>query len=306
MWQTTIAGPVSCYGIGLHMGVKTQVTFRPAPSNFGIKFIRTDIKDINNVIDALYSNVTETNLSTTISNNSGVYVSTIEHLMAAVWGSGIDNLIIEIDNKEVPIMDGSSKSFSFLLDFTGKKYLSQAKNQIKILKEIEVSHNDSYIHARPLNNKFNKKHLYTKIDLSIDFDNKVIGKQHLAFEMNNMNFVSQISNARTFGFIKDIDYLRKQGLAKGASLENAIAIDEKDRILNKEGLRFNDEFVRHKMLDLIGDLKLASSCVKNQIYSINDIIADIKASKTSHYLNNLFLRKLFDNPTNFTLEAASY
>jgi UDP-3-O-[3-hydroxymyristoyl] N-acetylglucosamine deacetylase len=283
--QRTIKAPVSCYGVGIHSGRNTQVTLRPAESNTGIIFIRTDITDRDNIINASYKNVFETTMSTAICNEAKVSVSTIEHLMAAIWGLKIDNLIIEIDGPEVPIMDGSSKAFVFMLLYSGCKVQKAPKHFIKLLKEIYVSDNGSEIMAAPCD--------HLNIESSIIFNNKVIGQQahHLS---QNTDFCSEIADARTFGFLKDLDYLQSRGLAKGASLDNAIGIDE-DNILNHDGLRYKNEFARHKLLDMLGDLMCAG----------NGILADIKAHKTSHNLNNQFLHKIFSDHNAYEIISAN-
>lgn len=274
--QLTIQNPISCFGIGVHSGNKTQVTLKPAHGNIGIVFIRTDISKLDNKITANYANVFDTSLSTSIRNNANVSVSTIEHLMAAIWGCGVDNLIIEIDGPEVPIMDGSSKPFVFMLECAGLKSLNVPKKYLKLLKEINVEDAGSEIFARPSDKMI--------IDLTIDFTSKVIGRQSHVFSSRN-NFKDEIANSRTFGFVNELDYLQSKGLAKGASLDNAIGIDE-DIILNHDGLRYKNEFVRHKMLDLLGDLYTAQS----------HLIAKIDGYKTGHNLNNQFLRKVFSDP----------
>lgn len=279
--QLTIQNPISCFGIGVHSGKETQVTLRPAKDNSGIIFVRTDVSMVDNKIIATYNNVAETTLSTSLKNNANVAVSTIEHLMAAIWGCGIDNLIVEIDGAEVPIMDGSSKTFVFMLECSGIKPLRSPKKQLKLLKEIKVEDNGTEIFACPAD--------YLKIDLTIDFTSKVIGRQNFIFSKDN-NFKNEIADSRTFGFLHELDYLQSKGLAKGASLDNAIGID-KDVILNHEGLRHSNEFVRHKMLDLLGDLYTTGAA---------NLVAEIHGYKTSHNLNNQFLRKLFSDPYSYS------
>jgi UDP-3-O-[3-hydroxymyristoyl] N-acetylglucosamine deacetylase len=276
MNQLTIENPISCFGIGVHSGNKTQVTLRPASENVGIVFIRTDVSSVYNKILATYSSVFDTSLSTSIKNNANISVSTIEHLMAAIWGCGIDNLIVEIDGSEVPIMDGSSKPFVFMLECAGFRILNAHKKYLKLLKEIRIEDSGTEIFASPSESMV--------IDLTIDFANKVIGKQKHTFCRDN-NFKEEIADSRTFGFLQDLNYLQSKGLAKGASLDNAIGID-KDTILNHEGLRHDNEFARHKMLDLMGDLYTTGA----------HFIGTINGYKTSHHLNNQFLRKVFSDP----------
>lgn len=271
--------PVSCYGIAVHSGETVQLTLKPANAGCGIVFSRVDLSE-NNFIEANYNNVTDTLLSTTIANCHKVSVSTIEHLMAAIWGSGIDNIIIEIDGPEVPIMDGSSQPFVFMLECAGLKILNTPKKILRINKEVYVSHKNSEVVIAPSNN--------FQINLEIDFESKAIGHQSINFS-NQKSFANDISKARTFGFIEELEYLRANGLAKGASLENAIGID-KDTILNEDGLRYKDEFVRHKLLDAIGDYATASC----------NILGSITTKKPGHLLNNLLMRKIFSCENNYS------
>lgn len=273
--QTTIENPISCYGIGVHSGRKTQVTLKPAKQDMGVVFVRTDVSSVDNKIYASYENVFDTTLSTSIKNIAGVQVSTIEHLMAAVWGCGLSNVIVEIDGPEVPIMDGSSKPFVFMIECAGVKELNAPKKYLKLLKDVHVSEGDSEIFASPAKR--------THIDLTINFDSLAIGRQQYIFTPG-ASFKDSLADARTFGFIRDLEYLQSKGLAKGASLENAIGID-KDVILNQEGLRHDNEFVRHKLLDLLGDLFSAGG----------EVVANLQGFKTSHSLNNKFLRKVFSD-----------
>jgi UDP-3-O-[3-hydroxymyristoyl] N-acetylglucosamine deacetylase len=283
-YQTTIAGAVSCYDIGVHSGQKIQMTLKPNHSNSGVVFVRTDVSGHDNVILANYKNVTETTLSTSISNSAGASVATIEHLMSALAGTGIDNIIVELDGPEVPIMDGSSKLFLFMIECAGKIILPYKKKHVMIRQEVSVSDNGSEITIAP----HDKNHL--TIDLTIDFPSPAIGMQKILFDHNSEVFSSQIASARTFGFVRDLEYLQSRGLARGASLENAIGI-ENDKIINSEGLRFQDEFVRHKALDLIGDVYTSGGVV----------IGYLSGYKTSHQLNNMLLRKIFENPNSYEI-----
>jgi UDP-3-O-[3-hydroxymyristoyl] N-acetylglucosamine deacetylase len=276
IFQTTINFPVSCYGFGMHGGKMSQVTFKPSKEDSGIVFIRTDIKT-NNVIKADYSNVFETTLATTLANEHGVKIATVEHLMAALYSCKIDNIIIEIDGPEVPIMDGSSRPFIFMLECAGIQLLTKKKKHIKILKELVVEHNDTFIRVSPSNN--------LKIETSIEFDTKAIGKQYMLFD-ESVVFNKEIASARTFGFINDLKYLNSKGLALGVTLQNAIGIDENNSILTD--LRFEDEFVRHKILDSVGDF-----------YTAGNIIGHFRCHKTGHYMNNQILRKIFSDQNNY-------
>lgn len=277
-YQHTIAKPVSCYGLGIHSGQVGHLILKPAPVNHGIVFVRTDVKSVNNFIEASYQNISDSTLCTKISNKD-VYISTIEHLMAALYGHGIDNLIIELDCSEVPILDGSSRSFSFMLECAGKIKQSAKRKYLKIQKEVSVSYKDSEVYAIPSDD--------FAVKIAIDFSHKLIGKQELYFNSSS-SFASEISPARTFGFIRDLEKLKEQGLAKGASLDNAIGLDH-DKILNPEGLRYEDEFVRHKMLDSLGDFYAAQA----------PIIGFIGAKKPSHAMNNALLRAIFSNKSNY-------
>ncbi|WP_425362602.1 UDP-3-O-acyl-N-acetylglucosamine deacetylase [Candidatus Tisiphia endosymbiont of Hybos culiciformis] len=275
--QVSILSPVSCYGVGVHSGNITQLTLRPAAENTGIVFVRTDVRQEINFIQASCLNVSETSFSTTIKNEHNISISTIEHLMAALWGCGIDNLIIEIDGSEVPIMDGSSKAFVFMIECAGRKLQNAPKKYLKILKEIRAIHKDCELVCSP-------SHSMT-VDMTIDFASKAIGKQNLLFSENE-SFKNNIADARTFGFVHELEYLKSKGLARGASLDNAIGIDQ-DIIINHDGLRYSDEFVRHKLLDLFGDLYTTGG----------HLIANITGYKTSHALNNQFLRQVFSDPS---------
>ena len=277
--QQTIAEPVSISGIGLHSGVDVSINLYPAKADYGIKFIRKDIAN-NNIVDAIWSNVTNTKLSTTISNQNGVSVSTIEHLMSALSGLHIDNIKIEIDGPEVPIMDGSSINFVDLIDKTTTQTLDKKRKILKVKKNIKVENNDTSVELKP-NNQFS-------IDFEIDFPSKLVSKQSCQLQLVNGNYKTDIASARTFGFERDVDMLRSNGLALGGSLDNAVVVGE-TKILNSDGLRFKDEFVRHKILDSIGDLYLAGAPIQGYFLG----------NKSGHYLNNLLLRSLFADKNNY-------
>ena len=277
--QQTLSKPLSIEGIGLHSGINVSVRLLPADADYGIVFCRTDLNS-NNLIEAIWSNVSNTKLSTTISNKYGVSVSTIEHLMSALSGLHIDNLKIEINGPEVPIMDGSSKDFVNLIESIPLKNLNKKRKVIKIKKNIKITSNNSSVELKP-NNQFS-------IDFEIDFPSQVISKQSCQLQLINGNYKSDIASARTFGFEKDVDILRSNGLALGGSLKNAVVVGD-NKILNAEGLRFKDEFVRHKILDSIGDLYLAGAPIQGYFLG----------NKSGHYLNNLLLRSLFANKDNY-------
>ena len=278
-YQQTISKPVSINGIGLHSGINVSMKLLPAESNYGIKFIRKDVAK-HNIVDAIWSNVSNTKLSTTISNHSGVSVSTIEHLMSALSGLHIDNIKIEIDGPEVPIMDGSSIKFVNLINSCSIKSLNKKRKIIKVKKNIKIEKDDSSVELKP-NNQFS-------IDFEIDFPSKLVSQQSCQLQLVNGNYKTDIASARTFGFEKDVDMLRSNGLALGGSLDNAVVVGE-SKILNSEGLRYKDEFVRHKILDSIGDLYLAGAPIQGYFFG----------NKSGHHLNNLLLRSLFDDKNNY-------
>ena len=277
--QQTITDPISINGIGLHSGVDVSMKLFPAEADFGIKFVRKDLAN-DNIIKALWSNVTNTKLSTTISNKSGASVSTIEHLMSALSGLHIDNIKIEIDGPEVPIMDGSSIKFVDLFNETSIQSLRKKRKILKVKKNIKVENNGASVELKP-NNQFS-------IDFEIDFPSKLISKQSCQLQLVNGNYKTDIASARTFGFERDVAMLRSNGLALGGSLDNAVVVGESE-ILNSGGLRFKDEFVRHKILDSIGDLYLAGAPIHGYFLG----------NKSGHHLNNLLLRTLFADKDNY-------
>ena len=277
--QQTIDKPLHIKGIGLHTGLEVSMKLYPAEADYGIQFIRKDLNE-NNIIKALWSNVTNTKLSTTISNQIGISVSTIEHLMSALSGLHIDNIKIEIDGPEVPIMDGSSIKFVNLIDTTSIKILNKKRKILKVKKNIKVEKDNTSVELKP-NNQFS-------IDFEIDFPSKLVSQQSCQLQLVNGNYKTDIASARTFGFEKDVDMLRSSGLALGGSLDNAVVVGER-KILNSDGLRFKDEFVRHKILDSIGDLYLAGAPIQGYFFG----------NKSGHHLNNLLLRKLFADKNNY-------
>ena len=277
--QQTIEDSLFVKGIGLHSGKEVELKLEPAEVDNGIKFIRVDSKK-NNIIEAIWSNVSETLLSTTIANEYGLKISTIEHLMSALSGLHIDNLNIYINTAEVPIMDGSSRPFVDMIEKIGIKKQNKKRKFLNVKKIIEVSHNNSSVKIIP-NNQFS-------IDFEIDFPSQLVSRQSCQLQLINGNYKTDIAAARTFGFEKDVKYLRSNGLALGGSLDNAVVVGENE-ILNKDGLRYTDEFVRHKILDSIGDLYLAGSPIIGYFYG----------NKSGHYLNNQLLRKLFSDESNY-------
>lgn len=280
--QKTINNSISCNSVGLHSGCNVNIKIHPAPINTGIIFRRTDLEFGKNEIKAEFKNVTTTNLGTSIANEFGASISTIEHLMASIWGCGLDNLIIEIDNIEVPIMDGSSEPFVFLIECAGITPQNENRKVIEILEKIRIVDGDKFIEVEPAN-EFG-------IDLNIDFNHPQIKINNLNFNSNLHSFKNDICRARTFCFKHEIEQMHKLGLAKGGSLDNSIVIDH-DKILNDGSLRYKDEFIRHKTLDFIGDLFLAGYY----------IIGHFKGFKVGHTINNKFLHYLFSNPQKWRL-----
>ena len=271
--QKTLAQEVVCSGVGVHSGKETKVTVKPARVNHGIVFRRIDLPGMYD-IQALFKLVVDTSLATVIGTN-GAIVSTIEHLMATFAGLGIDNALVEINDYEVPVMDGSAKEFAS--SFLKAGIIEQeAPKQFFIVKEpIKLLEDDKFVVVYPEKSR--------RITCIVDFDHPLIGEQEFTFDPDTDNFEDKISNARTFGFIRDIEYLKKFGLGKGGSLDNAIIIDN-DKILNKDGLRYEDEFVRHKLLDSLGDFSLLGM----------PIMGHIKTYKSGHALNHLFVKKFLN------------
>ncbi|HBR1079904.1 TPA: UDP-3-O-acyl-N-acetylglucosamine deacetylase [Klebsiella quasipneumoniae subsp. quasipneumoniae] len=276
--QKTIRTSVSMTGIGLHSGLKVQMNVIPAGINTGIVFRRVDLHPAVD-IPLRAENIKETTLATTIFNDDGVRVSTIEHLLSAISGLGIDNLLIELNAGEIPIVDGSSAPFVYLLlNDAGVIEQSASKKFLKINEEIRVELDDKWATLAP----FNGFHL----DFTIDFNHPAISSDNKRYTitLSPEVYIAEISRARTFGFLRDVEYLQSKGLGLGASLDNAIGLDE-FRVLNKDGLRYEDEFVRHKTLDAIGDLFV---CGYN-------ILGAFTAYKSGHALNNLLIRSVLQN-----------
>ena len=272
--QKTLKSSIGCTGIGLHSGKKVTMSLNPAAPDTGIVFHRTDFEGDDRIIPARWDFVVDTRMATTIGNQSGACVSTIEHLMAALAGCGIDNAIIEIDGAEVPVMDGSAAPFIFLVECAGMIDQNAPRKAIKIERPIEVGDSDKFVSATP-DESFS-------VAFEIDFEDTAVARQQLSMRLVNGTFKTEIARARTFGFVHEVDALRKAGLALGGSLDNAVVISG-DTILNGDGLRYDDEFVRHKILDCVGDLYLAGA----------PIIGQIDALRSGHALNNQFLVSLF-------------
>ena len=272
--QFTLSNKVKFSGVGLHSGKKINMTLHPSDENTGIIFRLRNKHGLTSDIKATYNNVSDTFLCTTLKNEDGQCVSTTEHLLSSLYSFNIDNLIIEIDNNEIPILDGSSRLFFEAISKIGFSEQNSFKKFIKIKKPLEVIDDSAYAKVIP--------NTETIISCEINFPTKVIGKQSISFPLTTSIFKNEISSARTFGFLNDINYLRGKGLTLGGSLDNAIVISE-DKVLNKGGLRFNDEFVRHKALDFIGDLALSGHKMIGSFLSVNG----------GHTINYKLVKKIF-------------
>ena len=281
IYQQTISKPVHFEGVGLHSGLITKVKLNPGKEDHGIIFKRVDLK-AENIIEANYNNVSSTKLCTTLENSSGVKVSTVEHLMAAFYIAGIDNVEVELDNEEIPIMDGSSKNFIEILNKVSIKQLEKKRKYLKILNKVELRDNDRKILIEP--NEFD-----FEVGFELNYLNNIIGKQK-----NTVNFMKDnledVFSSRTFCLFEDIEKIKKNGLAKGGSLNNALVVDDK-KIINEGGLRNKKEFVNHKILDLAGDFLLSGY----------RILGKIECHQGGHELSNMFLRKLLKFTDNYSI-----
>ena len=285
--QTTLGGKVTLSGIGVHSNRPARIILHPAHSHSGIVFLRTGLEDGDRKIQAIWSKVSMTDLCTVIGDTSRAAVSTIEHLMAAFSGMGLDNVIVEIDGPEMPIMDGSARPFVEAIEEVGLVKLAAPRRYLKILKPVRVERGRAFSELRPAADGF-------RLDVEIDFDAEVIGRQRKVMELEPAKFRKEIAAARTFGFVHQVEQLWKMGFCKGSSLENSVALDG-NRILNPEGLRFSDEFVRHKMLDAVGDLALAGA----------PIIGTYQSYCGGHKMNVAVLEALFADPTAYEFVDAA-
>jgi len=283
-FQRTIKESIQLEGVGLHNGIKVNLSLHPAEASSGILFKRIDVDNPKNIIAASYKNVSSSALCTKIKNSYGVSVSTIEHLMAAFYGEGIDNVLVEVDAPEIPIMDGSAFDFVEAIRSVGTQEQNYSKKFIKVLKKVEVKDAGKHISIEPL-----MKDLI--IDFEIVYKNPLIRTRRKEFKLSNGN-LNSIYNSRTFCLYEDIDQIKSQGLAKGGSLENAIVVME-NKILNEDGLRNRHEFVDHKILDCMGDLMLLG----------HRVFGHIKTSQGGHQLTNALLREFFSNKTNWEFES---
>ena len=281
--QQTLAYAVECVGVGLHSGMNVTMTLHPAPVDHGIVFSRLDVEEAARDIPGRFDRVVDTRLCTTLGNDAGITVGTVEHLMAAFAGLGVDNARVELDGPEVPIMDGSSAPFVFLIECTGLKEQAAPRRVVRILKDVSIADGPAEVSLVPGD--------CLTLDCEIDFKSAAVARQALTLPLVNGAFRKELSRARTFGFLEDVEKLRALGLARGGSLENAIVVDA-GRVLNEEGLRYEDEFVRHKALDALGDLYLAGAMV----------IGAFRGVRSGHGANNRLLRTLFADPTAWRIE----
>ncbi len=281
-FQKTIKSSIELKGIGLHSGSEVNLVIKPGNPNTGIVFKRIDI-DGNNIIKADFKNVIEPVLCTKLKNEDGVTVSTVEHLMAAFYGEGIDNALVELDAPEIPIMDGSAVDFVDAIKLVGSEEQKEPKKFIKVLKKVEIQEGEKFISIEPLNQDL-------IIDFEIIFNNPLIRKRRKEFKLSE-NDLTQIYNSRTFCLYEDIDNIKRMGLAKGGSLDNAIVV-QGEKILNEDGLRNRHEFVNHKILDCIGDIMLSG----------NRIFGHIKTSQGGHALTNKLLNKFFSDDQNWSIQ----
>lgn len=275
--QRTLKNPIRATGVGLHTGEKVLLTLRPAPIDSGVVFRRSDLDPIVD-IKATPLNVGDTRLSTTLVHED-VSVSTVEHLLSAVAGLGVDNLVVEVSSSEVPIMDGSAGPFVFLLQSAGIQEQNAPKRFIRIKRRVSVEDGDKWVRFEPFDG--------FKVGFGIDFDHPVFknGVQFTELDFSSTSFVKEVSRARTFGFMREFEALRQSNLVRGGSFENAIVLDDY-RVLNEDGLRYEDEFVKHKVLDAIGDLYLLG----------HSLIGAFTGYKSGHALNNRLLRALLEQP----------
>ncbi|GHU14002.1 UDP-3-O-acyl-N-acetylglucosamine deacetylase [Alphaproteobacteria bacterium] len=283
MIQKTIASPISIEGIGAHSGRKSRVNILPAPEDQGIIFVRTDVGE-DNSISSDFANVSETTLCTRLSNKSGVSVSMVEHVSAALYGFQISNATIEVDGEEIPILDGSSAVFVKEITSVGIVAQSKKRKCLRILKNVKIGDEGRWSSLSPADRLV--------LNLSCDFSKKGLKTTPFSYDFSKGNFETEIAPARTFGFFDDVEYLRKNKLALGSSLENTVVFDAKGNAMNDDGLRFDNEPIRHKMLDIIGDLSLSGHMIIGQYDGVC----------SGHTLNNMLLHALFSSPQSYTIE----
>ena len=284
--QTTLRDQTSISGIGVHSGLPVTLTLHPADANTGLVFSRTDADGFEHDIRADFRAVTGTELATMLGDASGSVVCTAEHVLAALRGLGVDNAIIELDGPEVPIVDGSAAPFVAAIDQVGLTTLSAPRRYVQVLKPVRVAKGDAYGELRPYSRGF-------RVEVEIEFENPFIGRQSIATDIEPGNFRHELARARTFGFMKDVSALWSAGKALGASFENTVVMSE-SRVLNSEGLRFPDEFVRHKALDAVGDLALAGL----------PLLGAYRSVRGGHKLNHSVLVALMSDPSAFAIVEA--
>lgn len=284
LYQRTLSKTVKVTGIGIHSGKKVTMTMHPAPADAGVQFKRTDLENAE-ILKATATTVGATENNTTLGGGLNA-VHTVEHLLSVFYGLGINNVFCEIDGPEVPIMDGSGASFVFLLKETGITSLNTSKKFLVVLEPVEVKVDDKWARIEPCNRLV--------IDSTIVFAHSSIKEQRKVFEFSCENYIKEIARARTFGLLRDVDMLKRKGLIRGGSLDNAIVLDD-FKVMNPEGLRFQDEFVRHKILDTIGDISLLG----------HEIAGKLTTYKSGHNLHNLLCRKLLETPSAYQVVSAS-
>ena len=281
--QLTLSSAITCSGVALHSGDTVVMTIRPAAVNTGLVFFRTDVGAEHGMVAARYDMVCETTLGTTLRNAYGTTVATVEHLMAALSGAEIDNAVIELDGPEVPIMDGSSEPFVFLLECAGTLEQDAPRRMIEVLKTVSVRENDCVATLEPHADGF-------VLDITIEFPHASIGKQRAIYDFNVTSFKQALCRARTFGFAREVEKMHSMGLALGGSLKNAVVVGD-EGVINEEGLRYNDEFVRHKALDVVGDYYLAGG----------HFLAKAVVERPGHGINNKLMRALFADASNYRI-----
>jgi UDP-3-O-[3-hydroxymyristoyl] N-acetylglucosamine deacetylase len=277
--QHTLKNPINCSGVALHSGARVAMTLLPAPAGSGIVFHRNDIGGADAEVAARWDTVSDTTMSTTVRNQAGVSVATVEHLMAALSGCGVDNIRIELDGPEVPIMDGSAAPFVFLVECAGLAPQEARRRSVRVLKRIDIEDGERRAAILPSSG--------FSVSFEIDFDCPAIVEKNGFFDLHNGGFKREICRARTFGFERDVSQLLEMGLARGGSLDNVVVVGRDDEILNEDGLRYGDEFVRHKVLDCVGDLYLAGG----------PLLGHFAGVRSGHTINNQLLRKLFADPS---------
>lgn len=281
--QHTLASAITCSGVALHSGDTVEMCIRPAPVHTGIVFVRTDVGAERGMLEARYDQVSETTLGTTLRNEFGTTVATVEHLMAALAGMGVDNAVIEMDGPEVPIMDGSSEPFVFLIECAGTVAQEAPRRMIEVLRRVEVREGNSIAVLEPHEAGF-------VLDITIDFPHPAVPQQQAVYDFSATSFKQSLCRARTFGFAREVEKMHSMGLALGGSLKNAVVIGD-EGVINEEGLRYPDEFVRHKALDVVGDYYLAGGA----------LLARAVTYKPWHGINNKLMRALFSDPANYRI-----